>query len=275
MKAVILCAGHGTRLRPLTHYISKAMVPVAGMPILEHIVRRLVEQGFTEQIIALSVFAEQVKHYFGDGSRFGAQIEYSVNTEPTGTAGEIAQMLQRRPHPPTPSPSDLPTNGASGGGRGGGHNSDREGQASRSVDLEDYLLEGETDVLVHYGDILSDMDLRAMADEHLASEADLTIGLVTGVEIHAGVADVEDDGRVSRFVEKPPLEVPTNAAIFVLGADAIERCAPGRDFSHDIFPEMIAEGRKVRGFVDENAYWLDVGRLSDLDKANEFFGGAD
>lgn len=231
MKAVILCAGHGTRLRPLTQYISKAMVPVAGMPILERIVRRLVAGGFTEQIIALSVFSEQVRHYFGDGSRFGAQIEYSVNTEPSGTAGEIAHMRS--------------------------------------------LLEGETDVLVHYGDILSDLDVRAMADRHLANEADLTIGLVTGVEIHAGVADVEADGRVSRFVEKPPLEVPTNAAIFVLGRGAIERCAPRRDFSHDIFPEMIADGENVRGFVDADAYWLDVGRLSDLEKANAFFGGHD
>jgi len=86
---------------------------------------------------------------------------------------------------------------------------------------------------------------------------------------------VEADGRVTRFVEKPPLEAPTNAAIFVLGREAMERCAPGRDFSHDIFPELIADGADVRGFVDEDAYWLDVGRLSDLDKANEFFGGAD
>jgi NDP-sugar pyrophosphorylase family protein len=231
MKAVILCAGHGTRLRPLTHYISKAMVPVAGMPILEHIVRRLVEQGFEEQIVALSVFSEQVRHYFGDGSHFGARIEYSINTEPSGTAGEIAQMRE--------------------------------------------MLEGETDVLVHYGDILSDFDLRGMAREHVENEAALTIGLVTGIEIHAGVADVEADGRVSRFVEKPPLDTPTNAAIFVLGREAIARSGPGLDFSHDIFPAMIAEGEDVRGFVDDDAYWLDVGRLSDLDKANEFFGGAD
>ena len=231
MKAIILCAGHGTRLRPLTNYVSKAMVPVAGAPILEHIVRKLVAQGFTEQIVALSVFADQVRHYFGDGARFGASIEYSINTQPSGTAGEIAHM---RP-----------------------------------------MLDGDTDVLVHYGDILTDLDSRAMADEHLAHNADLTIGLVKGVEIHAGIADVEPDGRVSRFVEKPPLDVPTNAAIFVLGREAIERSAPGRDFSHDIFPELIAEDRNVRGFVDEKAYWLDVGRLSDLDKANEFFGGSD
>lgn len=231
MKAAILCAGHGTRLRPLTHYISKAMVPVAGMPILEHIVRKLVGQGFDEQIIALSAFPEQVRHYFGDGSRFGATIEYAVKADPAGTAGEIARM------------------GA--------------------------LIEGESDLLVHYGDILSDLDARTMADRHLAQEAALTIGLVTGVEIHAGIADVETDGRVTRFVEKPPLEAPTNAAIFTLGAEAIGRCARGLDFSHDIFPELIADGANVRGFVDEDAYWLDVGRLSDLDRANEFFGGAE
>ncbi|HCA48480.1 MAG TPA: hypothetical protein DEP45_14330 [Armatimonadetes bacterium] len=229
MKAIILCAGHGTRLRPLTNYISKAMVPVAGVPILERIVRKLVEQGFTEQTVALSLFADQVRHYFGDGSRFGARIEYSVNTEPSGTAGETAHMRS--------------------------------------------MLDGERDVLVHYGDILSDLDAAAMAAEHLAHGADLTIGLVKGVEIHAGVADVAADGRVSRFVEKPPLDVPTNAAIFVLGGEAIERSAPGLDFSHDIFPKLIADGRSVRGFIDERAYWLDVGRLSDLDKANEFFGG--
>jgi len=230
MKAAILCAGHGTRLRPLTNYISKAMVPVAGVPILERIVRKLVEQGFPEQIVALSVFADQVRHYFGDGGRFGARIDYSINTQPSGTAGEIAHM---RP-----------------------------------------LLQGETDVLVHYGDILSDLDAHAMADEHLAHSAAVTIGLVTGVEIHAGIADVEPDGRVGRFVEKPPLQMPANAAIFVLGRTAIDRSAPGLDFSHDVFPELIASGQNVRGFIDDDAYWLDVGRLSDLDKANEFFGGS-
>lgn len=230
MKAVILCAGHGTRLRPLTHYISKAMVPVAGVPILERIVRSLVAQGFTEQIVALSVFADQVQHYFHDGSRFGARIEYSINTEPAGTAGEVDHMRR--------------------------------------------MLDGEDAVLVHYGDILTDLDLRAMADDHLRHRPAVTLGLVTGVPIHTGVAEVAESGEVRSFVEKPALEHPTNAAVFIIGREAIERCAPGNDFSHDIFPELLAEGTSVRGFVDEEAYWLDVGRLSDLDAANEFFEGA-
>lgn len=229
MKAVILCAGHGTRLRPLTHYVSKAMVPVAGVPILERIVRSLVAQGFSEQIVALSVFAEQVQHYFGDGSRFGAQIEYSINTSPAGTAGELDHMRA--------------------------------------------LIEGEDELLVHYGDILTDLDLKTMAEDHLQHRPAVTLGLVTGVPIHTGVAEVAEGGEVRSFIEKPALERPTNAAVFIIGREAIERCAPGRDFSHDIFPELLAEGENVRGFVDEAAYWLDVGRLSDLDAANEFFEG--
>ncbi len=224
MKAIILCAGHGTRLRPLTYYISKAMVPVAGVPLLERIVLSLRDQGFTEQLVALSWMADQVQHYFGDGSRFGVSIDYSINTEPAGTAGEVASLRDRI---------------------------------------------SDENVLVHYGDILTDLDLRALADDHLAHRPAATLGLVTGVRIHTGVAEVGDDGMVHSFVEKPPLERPTNAAVFALGPEALDRCAAGLDFSHDIFPELIAAGRAVRGFIDPDAYWLDVGRLSDIEQANE------
>jgi len=215
MKAVILCAGHGTRLRPLTNYVSKAMVPVAGVPILERIICRLRDQGLTEFIVAVSWLGEQVTHYFGDGARLGVSIEYSINT---------------------------------------------------------HLLDDEAHFLVHYGDILTDLDVAGLMREQMEHDAAATVGLVTGVPVHTGVAEVAADGAVTRFVEKPPLEHPTNAAVFALGRRVLERCAPGRDFSNDIFPELIAAGEVVRGFVDERAYWLDVGRLSDLDAANEFFG---
>lgn len=228
MKAVILCAGHGTRLRPLTYYVSKAMVPVAGRPLVEHIITSLRDQGFTEQIIALSWLSEQVTHSFGDGSRLGVSIEYAINTEPSGTAGEVARLKE--------------------------------------------MVAGEEHLLVHYGDILTDLDVRGLAEEHLRYQPAATLGLVTGVKIHTGVAEVAEDGAVTSFVEKPPLETPANAAVFALGPAALERCAPGKDFSEDVFPELIEAGQSVRGFVDDAAYWLDVGRLSDLDRANEFFG---
>ncbi|MGC9319409.1 MAG: nucleotidyltransferase family protein [Armatimonadota bacterium] len=230
MKAVILCAGHGTRLRPLTYYLSKAMVPVAGVPLIEHIIVRLRDHGFDEQIIALSWMAEQVTHYLGDGGRLGVRIQYSVNTEPSGTAGEVHHLHE--------------------------------------------LLEGEEHLLVHYGDILTNLDVRRLADEHLKHRPAATLGFVTGVEFHAGVAELGEDGSVLSFVEKPAIERPTNAAVFALSRRALEYCGPERDFSRDVFPELIAAGEAVRGFVDRDAWWIDVGRLSDLERANEFLEGA-
>ncbi|MEA3403520.1 MAG: nucleotidyltransferase family protein [Armatimonadota bacterium] len=229
MNAIILCAGHGTRLRPLTYYLSKAMVPVAGVPVIEHIIVRLRDHGFDEQIIALSWMADQVTHYLGDGSRLGVQIQYSINTEPSGTAGEVHNLRE--------------------------------------------LLEGEEHILVHYGDILTNLDVRGLADEHLERQPTATLGFVTGIAFHAGVAEVADDGTVLSFVEKPPIEKPTNAAVFALSRRALDYCGPGRDFSRDVFPELIAAGEVVRGFVDREAWWIDVGRLSDLERANEFLGG--
>lgn len=228
MRAIILCAGHGTRLRPLTNYVSKAMVPVAGVPIVERILVNLRERGFRRFTIALSWLAEQVVHHLGDGARFGVEVDYSINTEPSGTAGEVHHLRER--------------------------------------------LAGDEHFLVHYGDILTDLDVAALMREHIEHDALATVGLVTGVPVHTGVAEVAPDGRLTSFVEKPPLERPCNAAVFALSRRALDWCAPGRDFSNDVFPAMIAAGEHIRGFVDEHAYWLDVGRLSDLDAANEFFG---
>ena len=228
MKAIVLCAGHATRMRPLTYYLSKAMIPVAGTPLLEHIVVKLREQGFSDLIVALSLHAEQVTRYFGDGERFGVRMRYRVNEEPLGTAGEIDAMRE--------------------------------------------LLEGEEHFLVHYGDILTDLDARSMARQHVERNAAATLGFVTGVRIHTGVAELNEVGEVVSFIEKPPLDKPCNAAVFVLGRVALEYCAPGRDFSNDVFPEMIAAGLPVHGYVDESAFWQDVGRLSDLEEASKLMG---
>jgi len=78
MKAFILAAGLGTRLRPLTDTIPKAMAPVApGLPILEHHVRHLRSQGIREFVVNLHHLPERITEHFGDGSRFGVRIEYS------------------------------------------------------------------------------------------------------------------------------------------------------------------------------------------------------
>ena len=90
MKAVILAGGRGTRLRAVTHgAIPKPMAELKGRPVLEHIVRRLAECGFTELCCALAYRPEMIRDYFGDGSRFGVRMEYRLEERSLGTAGAV------------------------------------------------------------------------------------------------------------------------------------------------------------------------------------------
>ncbi len=89
-RAVIMAGGFGTRLRPLTERMPKPMLKVAGRPILEHTVRRLVLAGFEKIFITLHYLPEVITEHFGDGSRFGTKIEYVHETNPLGTAGSVA-----------------------------------------------------------------------------------------------------------------------------------------------------------------------------------------
>ncbi len=92
MKAMILAAGGGTRLYPLTFSIPKPMAPVVNIPVMEHIVELLVRQGFNEIMVNLSYLPHLIEDYFGDGSRWGARILYSKEKEPLGTAGGVKKV---------------------------------------------------------------------------------------------------------------------------------------------------------------------------------------
>jgi NDP-sugar pyrophosphorylase family protein len=93
MKAVILAAGKGTRMRELTAELPKPMLPVHGRPILEHIVAGLKAAGVTEFFIVTGWRAEVIENHFGDGSRFGVRIRYGrqVVQDGTGKAPELAK----------------------------------------------------------------------------------------------------------------------------------------------------------------------------------------
>jgi NDP-sugar pyrophosphorylase family protein len=225
MKTVILLAGHATRMRPLTSYLNKGMIPVRGKPLLEHIVERLAAAGLTDLLVAVTMFPEQLLHYFGDGSRFGVRMAYHLRPEPSQTAGEVFSLRE--------------------------------------------ALADEEDFMVHYGDIITGLDLRGLARQHVESGAAATLGLVAGVEIHAGVAELAADGRVLTFAEKPPLEKPCHAAINVFNRRVFDYVGPNRDFARDVIPAMLEAGGRGMGFLDPQAYWMDVGRLSDLDGAEK------
>ncbi len=93
MKAMILAAGKGERLRPLTLHTPKPLVKAAGVPLIEYHVRALVAAGFTELVINHAWLGQQIEDYLGDGSRFGAHIVYSPEGEPLETGGGIFKAL--------------------------------------------------------------------------------------------------------------------------------------------------------------------------------------
>lgn len=88
---MILAGGLGTRLRPVTAQIPKPMVPVAGVPYLEHQLRLLAEQGLRDVVLLTGYLGEQIEEYFGDGSRLALQLRYSRESSPLGTGGALRE----------------------------------------------------------------------------------------------------------------------------------------------------------------------------------------
>ena len=92
MKAMVLCAGFGTRLGALTQETPKPMLPLRGRPILDYVLRHLVRHGFDDIVVNLHFRPEVIRAYCGDGSRFGARLTYSSEEQPLGTAGAVRKV---------------------------------------------------------------------------------------------------------------------------------------------------------------------------------------
>jgi mannose-1-phosphate guanylyltransferase len=92
MKAMLLAAGLGTRLRPLTYELPKPMVPVLGRPVMEHILRLLARHGFDDVVANLHYFPDLIRGRFGDGSDYGVRLVYSYEPELMGTAGGVRNV---------------------------------------------------------------------------------------------------------------------------------------------------------------------------------------
>lgn len=89
MQALILAGGKGTRLKPFTNAIPKPLVPVGDLPILEIVLRQLHRHGVKRVILAVNHLARLIEAFFGDGSRLGLSIVYSLEETPLGTAGPM------------------------------------------------------------------------------------------------------------------------------------------------------------------------------------------
>lgn len=223
MRAIVLVGGGGTRLRPLTATLPKALVPVLNRPLLEYLLLHLRRHGLTEVILALSRENEAIERYFGDGSRLGLHLSYAYEDEPLGSGGAIRE-------------------------------------AARGF--------RET-FLVCNGDIITDLDLTDMWEQHHRVSALVSISLIEVEDpSRYGVADVDPDGRIRRFVEKPtPGEAPShwvNAGTWIFEPRALARFPEGREIIMDrwvervLFPDIIASGDLLFGYRS-TAYWIDVG----------------
>lgn len=93
MKAMLLAAGLGARMRPLTEHTPKPLLPVAGRPLIEHHLLRLAAAGFTEIVINVAHLGAQIIERLGDGKQFGVSIVYSREQQPLETGGGIFQAL--------------------------------------------------------------------------------------------------------------------------------------------------------------------------------------
>jgi dTDP-glucose pyrophosphorylase len=102
---VIMVGGEGSRLRPHTENCPKPMLPVAGKPMLEHIIDRAKSEGFNHFVLAIHYLGHMVEEYFGNGERLGIQIDYLREESPLGTAGALGLLN------PVPDTSFMVTNG--------------------------------------------------------------------------------------------------------------------------------------------------------------------
>lgn len=97
MRALLLAGGRGTRLLPYTAVLPKPLVPVGELPVMEILLRQLVQHGIDDVVVSVGYLAGLLEAYFGDGSRLGARLRYLHESEPLGTAGPVRLLADLDP----------------------------------------------------------------------------------------------------------------------------------------------------------------------------------
>lgn len=230
MRALLLAAGEGTRLRPYTADRPKPMVSIAGKPMIDFALAWLAREGISEVAINLHYKPERLVAHVGSGERFGLRVVYSHERELLGSAGAL-------------------------------------------VPLREYFAAG-SEFVVLYGDVLTNFQLQEALERHRLTHADLTMVLTTVDDpTRAGIAELDGEGRVRRFVEKPGrTEVFSswaNAGVYVCSPRVLEFVHDSRpcDFGRDVIPEMLEAGAVVSGIVTE-ALVLDIGSPERMNEAS-------
>lgn len=129
------------------------------------------------------------------------------------------------------------------------------------------------ELLVYYGDVLSDLDITRLIGTHRRENADATLVLARGYTLPVGVADVKNGTTVTSLKEKPELELSVTTGCMVLGQKAMERvkevAGPKKtDLMSHFVPALLKGGGKVAAFYTEGI-WFDVGTITSFEKLNE------
>lgn len=243
MKAMILAAGKGTRVRPLTHVMPKPMIPVLGKPVMEYLVEHLARHGFDQIMVNISHLAHSIEGYFGDGRRWDVEIGYSFEgyleggetvAEPLGSAGGIKR-------------------------------------------IQEFGSFFDDTFLVVCGDALIDLDLSAVLRKHWQSgaAASIVVREVSRERVSSyGVVVCDDAGRIQSFQEKPATEEAlsqlANTGIYIFEPAIIDLIPHATEFdiASELFPLILEQDFSFHA-IEAPFNWIDIGHLSDYWEANQ------
>ena len=242
MKAMLLAAGMGSRVRPLTRYTPKPMLTVLGRPVLELLIEHLVRNGVDEMAINLSHLPQLIQNGIGEGGRFGARIAYSLE----GSLTEEGFV------------------GAPVGSAGG----------MKKVQKAGGMFDATFAVLC--ADALIDLDFAPIVARHKARGALATVVLrnVPRAEVgRYGVAQTDASGRVVRFQEKPhpdeAVATTINTGIYLFEPAIFDLIPDGVpfDIGSELLPLLAERGLPFYGDCAD-FQWIDIGTVSDWRQAN-------
>ncbi|MBL7165651.1 MAG: NDP-sugar synthase [Dehalococcoidales bacterium] len=231
MKAMILAAGEGTRLRPLTLTVPKVLLPVSGVPLIRHILAWLKSHGIREVAINLHYQGQKIRDALGDGRNLGMQIVYSPEDTILGTAGGVKRMAYYLDGPFVVHYGDVLTD----------------------FDLTDMLRFHQAKRAAATLSILKVSRPRSAGVIEMDADARV-LGFTEKPAERATSSNLENGGTyiLERAVlDHIPAEHPS-------------------DFGHDVFPALLARDLPVYGYVlKDDDYLVDIGTIEKYRQANE------
>ncbi|MBE9076023.1 NDP-sugar synthase [Romeria aff. gracilis LEGE 07310] len=237
MKAMILAAGKGTRVRPITYTIPKPMIPILQKPVMEFLLELLRHHGFDQIMVNVSHLANEIEGYFRDGQRFGVELAYSF--EGRIIDGELVGEAI----------------GSAGGMR----------------KIQDFSPFFDDTFIVLCGDALIDLDLTEAVRQHREKGALATIVMksVPLMQVPSyGVVVTDDEGRIQSFQEKPSVEealsTDINTGIYIFEPEIFDHIPSGQkfDIGGDLFPKLVEMGAPFYG-IRMDFEWVDIGKVPD------------